>query len=265
MNLGIHNIVFMPLKNLLPDILSFSFSGTNYFPFTHKPSSLSISHAAFPYEKQMRLELTSLPKTTPRLSEPRKRKSKSYPEMDYDLRVDENLMEFFNTYPNSQVGNDMMTRWALYANTPLSNEVKEQLYPVMRQNIKNLSERDKVQHILNWVQTGFVYEYDDKVWGEDRAFFPDETIFYPYADCEDRAILFTRLVRDLVGLDAILVYYPGHLASAIAFTGNEAGDYITLNGRRFTVCDPTIITGSPVGRTGSSYDNSSATVILLKP
>lgn len=241
----------------------YKLDGTNYFPFKYKPSSLDISRASFPNEKQMSLVLTSLPETDARLSEPRNRKSRQYPEMNFDLQVDENIIDFFNTYPNSQLGDDMMTRWAIYANTPLSREVREQLYPQIRQKISGLSDREKVQHILNWVQTGFVYEYDDVVWGGDRAFFPDETIYYPYADCEDRAILFTRLVRDLVDLDAILVYYPGHLASAIAFNGNEAGDYITLNGRRFTVCDPTFVTGAPVGRTGSDYDNSTAIVILL--
>lgn len=237
--------------------------GTNYTPFKSRPSSLDLSRASFPNEKSMSLVLTSLPKTNSKMSSPRNRKSRLYPELNYDLSVDENLIEFFNTYPNSQLGNDKMTRWAIYANTPMSAEIKEQLYPRLRQDISALSDRDKVQHILNWVQTGFIYEYDDKVWGGDRAFFPDETIYYPYADCEDRAILFTRLVRDLVGLDAILVYYPGHLASAIGFNGTENGDYIMLNGRRFTVCDPTFVDGAPVGRTATGMNNSTATVILL--
>lgn len=237
--------------------------GTNYFPFKHSPQSLSISHAAYPNEKVMSLVLTSLPKTATRMSAPRTRTSLKYPSMNCEAKSNENIIEFFNTYPNSQIGDKLMTRWAIYANTPLSREVKDQLYPHFKKVLSGLSERDKVEHLLNWVQTGFIYEYDDKVWGTDRAFFPDETIYYPYADCEDRAILFTRLVRDLVGLDAILVYYPGHLASAIAFNGTESGDYIVLNGRRFTVCDPTFTNGAPVGRTATGYDNSAAKVILL--
>lgn len=241
----------------------YKLDNTNYFPFKSNPSGLNISRASFPNEKSMSLVLTSLPITNPKLSSPRTRQSGLYPEMKYELSVDENLIDFFNTYPNSQLGRDMMTRWAIYANTPMSSQIKDQLYPLLRRDIEGLNERDKVQHILNWVQTGFVYEYDDKVWGSDRAFFPDETIYYPYADCEDRAILFTRLVRDLVGLDAILVHYPNHLASAIAFNGSENGDYIMLNGRRFIVCDPTFVSGAPVGRTASGLDNASATVILL--
>lgn len=112
------------------------------------------------------------------------------------------------------------------------------------------------------MQTAFVYEYDDKVWGGDRAFFPEETLYYPYCDCEDRSILFTRLVRDLLGLKCILVYYPGHLAAAVCFTDSVSGDYIMLDGDRFTICDPTYI-GAPVGLTMPDMDNQRAKVILL--
>ena len=74
------------------------------------------------------------------------------------------------------------------------------------------------------------------------------------------SILFSRLVRDLLGLDVLLVYYPGHLATAVCFNNEVAGDYITLNNRRFVVCDPTYI-GAPVGCTMPSMDNKGAKVI----
>jgi hypothetical protein len=78
---------------------------------------------------------------------------------------------------------------------------KEQLKE--REKLKGLSQKEAMERLLNWVQTAFVYEYDDKVWGDDRAFFPEETLYYPYCDCEDRSILLSRLVRDLLGLKAI--------------------------------------------------------------
>ena len=88
----------------------------------------------------------------------------------------------------------------MYANTPVEAEVKAQLYPQLEAQLKGLSQKEAVERILNWVQTGFEYEYDNKVWGHDRAFFAEETLFYPYCDCEDRSILLTRLVRDLLHL-----------------------------------------------------------------
>jgi hypothetical protein len=99
--------------------------------------------------------------------------------------------------------------------------------------------------------------------GHDRAFFAQETLYYPYCDCEDRAILFSRLVRDLVGLDVVLLYYPGHLAAAVGFNNDERGDYLTYKNRKYVVCDPTYINAG-VGRTMPGMNNQEAQVIALK-
>lgn len=115
--------------------------------------------------------------------------------------------------------------------------------------------------LLIWAQTGFVYEYDDKVWGDNWAFFADESLNYPYCDCEDRFILFTRLVRDLLGLKCILIFYSGHLACAVQFFSEMEGDNIVLGGSKYVVTDPTYI-GAPVGYTMPGMDNKTATVIL---
>ncbi|MDE6495217.1 MAG: hypothetical protein K2L30_03165, partial [Duncaniella sp.] len=141
-------------------------------------------------------------------------------------------------------------------------KTKDKLYPSLR---KCISKDDKLlaaEMILNWVQTGFVYEYDDKVWGHDRAFFAEETLYYPYCDCEDRSILFSRLIRDLLGLDVALIYYPGHLATAVCFDENVKGDAMIINGRKFIVCDPTYI-GAPVGAQMPNLEYDKAQAIIL--
>jgi hypothetical protein len=155
-----------------------------------------------------------------------------------------------------------MTRWAMYANVPMWRDTKEELYVQLKRHLNGKSQLDAVERLLNWVQTAFVYEYDDKVWGRDRAFFPDESLYYPYCDCEDRSILFSRLIRDLLSLPCVLVYYPGHLATAVCFSEAVNGDYIIVNGKRFVVCDPTYI-GASVGVTMPNMDNSTAKVIIL--
>ncbi len=168
-----------------------------------------------------------------------------------------------------------MTRWANYANTPLEKGITSQLYPAMREKLEGRSKLDAVQQLLWWVQgtldikrenpnqNCFLYAYDEDVWGADRALFGEECLFYPYCDCEDRAILLSHLVRDLVGLDVVLVYYPGHLAMAVHFPEDVPGDYINVNGRKFVVCDPTYI-GSDVGETMPMVKGKGVNVILLK-
>ena len=145
----------------------------------------------------------------------------------------------------------------------MEKEVKDKVYPQLQTFIKDLSQLEAMERLLNWTQTSLIYEYDDKLWGCDRPFFAEESLFYPYADCEDRSILLSRLVRDLLGLKTILVYYPGHLAMAVEFTEPVSGDYIMLDGRKFVVCDPTFINAN-VGMTMTGMDNANAKVILLE-
>ena len=86
---------------------------------------------------------------------------------------------------------------------------------------------------------GYKYGLDNEIWGCERPFFAEETIFYPMSDCEDHAILLTRLVRDLLHLPTAVVYYPDHLAAAVKVPEQIPGDYLTSNRGDYLVCDPT--------------------------
>lgn len=236
--------------------------GINYYPLDDKVERMEISDFSFPQEQSMSLYIENAQKFTIRPSAKRKLASEQYHDVIIDSQVNLNLIQFYNSYPSSEVNGNFMTRWKMYADTPMDESVSQMLYPDIKNKIEGLSDVQAVNQILNWVQTAFQYEYDDKVWGHDRAFFAEETLYYPYCDCEDRAILFTRLVRDLLGLKCILVYYPGHLASAVCLKQQVNGDYISLDGDVYTICDPTYI-GAPVGITMPEMDNRSAKVIKL--
>ena len=236
--------------------------GINYYPLDDKVERMEISDFSFPQEQSMSLYIENAQKFTIRPSAKRKLASEQYHDVTIDSQVNLNLIQFYNTYPSSEVNGNFMTRWKMYADTPMDESVSQMLYPDIKNKIEGLSDVQAVNQILNWVQTAFQYEYDDKVWGHDRAFFAEETLYYPYCDCEDRAILFTRLVRDLLGLKCILVYYPGHLASAVCLKQQVNGDYTSLDGDVYTICDPTYI-GAPVGITMPEMDNRSAKVIKL--
>lgn len=236
--------------------------GINYYPLDDKVERMEISDFSFPQEQSMSLYIENAQKFTIRPSAKRKLASEQYHDVIIHSQVNLNLIQFYNTYPSSEVNGNFMTRWKMYADTPMDESVSQMLYPDIKNKIEGLSDVQAVNQILNWVQTAFQYEYDDKVWGHDRAFFAEETLYYPYCDCEDRAILFTRLVRDLLGLKCILVYYPGHLASAVCLKQQVNGDYISLDGDVYTICDPTYI-GAPVGITMPEMDNRSAKVIKL--
>ena len=179
------------------------------------------------------------------------------------VSLNQNMIDFFHSYPQACYNGNQSTRWVAYANTPLEEEVRSMLYPPLQRAIHGMSEREAAGLLLNWVQTAFEYELDDKVWGSDRAFFAQETLFYPFCDCEDRSILFSRLVRDLIGLEVVFIYYPGHLATAVAFNEDGAGDYVNYKGKKYIICDPTYIHAN-IGRTMPGMENRQAQIIALQ-
>lgn len=249
-------------KHMIFDHPYYYLDGDYFYCFDASPQSLKIAEIRYPNERALSLILSSQPKLANIQGSKKIRNSKRYPEINTNVSVNTNLLDFYTDYPTSMLGDNIVTKWVVYGNIPLSEDVKLQLYPALREAIRNCSKKEAVEKLLNYVQTGFEYEYDDKVWGHDRPFFAEESLHYPYCDCEDRAVLFSRLVRDLLGLDVVLVFYTGHLASAVEFPGEVFGDYISYNDRNFTICDPTYI-GAPIGLTMPNMDNTNAKVILL--
>lgn len=236
-----------------------------YYPFVkEKIDNVDICDIAFPEEHALSLRLDRLPIVGEEATEPRKLSSRRYSAFSLDMSVNKNMIDFFDTYPTSEINYDMMTRWGMYAQTPLTEMVAWQVEEKMRPLVADMSQLDVVKRLLNWVQTAFKYEYDEVVWGYDRAFFAEESLFYPYCDCEDRSILFSQLVRRLTDARVALILYPGHMATAVKFDSQDVkGDYITINGEKYTVCDPTFVNAG-VGMTMTGMDNAQVTALVLQ-
>lgn len=250
-------------KHQIYDKGYFSIDGLNFYPYGEPSNSISICNVAFEGETPMSLLISSEQLLGGDMSIQREIKSERFSDLIVMSSVPENLIGFYNHYPTSTLDGNPMTRWAMYANTPLAQKTKDSIYPTLKKSIEGISTEAAANKLLNWIQTGFVYEYDDKVWGHDRAFFSEESLYYPYCDCEDRSILFSRIVRDLLGLDVALVYYPGHLATAVCFKDDVPGDVMLIDGRKFIVCDPTYI-GAPVGAQMPDLEYGKAQAIILK-
>lgn len=234
-----------------------------FYGFNCPASSVEIAdECRFPKERGVSFSFSEQPVLGTDYSKVRKLQSKEYQQACVESRVNQNLLKFLATYPDTQYGENYMTRWAMYAEAPLDILCKNSLYPSLREAIRGHSEVEAANILLNFVQTAFKYETDDTVWGHDRIFFSEETLFYDYCDCEDRAILFSRLVRDLLGLDVALVYYPNHLATAVRFNAEVPGSYFTYDASKFTVCDPTYI-GAPVGAVMKGKEQQEVKIILL--
>lgn len=114
--------------------------------------------------------------------------------------------------------------------------------------------------LINFVQTAFEYKTDHQQFGYEKPFFVEETLYYPYCDCEDRSILYAFLIEELLHLKVVLLDYPNHIATAVLFEEPVNGDQVTYQGKRFTICDPTYI-NAPIGKSMPQFKQTAPKVI----
>lgn len=155
----------------------------------------------------------------------------------FEVKVNKSVMDFFDSYP--------IVDWNLYGLAPVSPQVSQILFSVMQMLTEGLGEEESVNIILSYMNYGFKYMTDVDQFGREKPFFPDENFYYPYNDCEDRAILFSHIVKRVLGLDTVYLFYPGHLAAAVRFSPgvNVNGATVEVDGVPYVVCDPTCIGG----------------------
>ncbi|MCH5305562.1 MAG: hypothetical protein J1E79_03690 [Rikenella sp.] len=251
-------ILLIPSQQMLYGHNYFTIDGDRYFVIDKSANfaSMKIYTHSYPKEKYLSLSVPVPPKLPIAPTNPRFIRSKHNSELALNIRVNKNLIDFYDDC----IVNDY---WNLYSAASLSDYAKEQLYPVLRGSIAGKSKHAAANILLHFVQTALEYATDDEQFGYERPLFADETLFYPYSDCEDRAILYSILVRELLGLDVVLLHYPGHLATAVCFDTEVQGDYLQVDGLRYTVCDPTYI-NADVGQAMPQYKQTAARVIRTK-
>lgn len=249
-------VLLMPFDGVVYELSYLHIDGNRYVVLDQeRGGSLSVfNHSFADNERVFSLRMTEPPKLAMRASTPRTFTSKRYSDLSVTLSTNQNLMDFYNDYPHCDC--------AYYSWAGLSEEVKAKLYPMLRKGIEGKSQIEAANRIINFVQTAFDYMTDGDQFGYERSFFADESFFYPNNDCEDRAILFSILVKELLGLDVVLLHYPRHMATAVNFTEELNGSYFNMDGKKWFVSDPTYI-GANVGECMPQFRNTSSEVHKL--
>lgn len=168
--------------------------------------------------------------------------------------VDEGTMEAIRHYPQMDI--------PFYAMSTIDANFHESLLAQVSEQIRGCSEKEAVGRILHFVQYAFDYAADGEQHGYEKPYFIEENFYYPKNDCEDRAILFAFLVRNVLRLDVHLVQYPGHECTAVNFSTSQMnGDGYMYKGKAFYICDPTFI-GASIGQCMPDYRNVKPVVEL---
>ena len=168
------------------------------------------------------------------------------------VNVPKSLIDFYASMPQCDYG--------VYAKAPVAGSLAQEVLGTLRPLVQGKSEVDAANLLLNFVQTGFKYATDEEQFGFEKPFFVEELFYYPACDCEDRSVLFGWLVRELLGLDVVYLDYPNHIATAVQFKGDVKGDFLTVDGKRYTVCDPTYI-GASIGMTMPNLRSAGVSIL----
>lgn len=140
---------------------------------------------------------------------------------------------YFTNYPQTAI--------QFYGEAPLSSVVRKSLLEGIRPHLEGKSEQQVADFLLALTQKSFPYMTDDQQFGREKWNFAEETLFYPYSDCEDRSVFYVQLMRLHTKLPVVFLEYPGHMATAVKFSTPPAGDQVNVGGETYTVCDPTYI------------------------
>jgi len=253
-----HIYLLAPAQGTLYETPYYTLNGTRFYNISylrnqHKPGNIYTFKKDYPEAERV---LTLMLRTTPRTHADKnvKKLNFSYNGQTYSVPAafNPNTVRFYQAYPQ--------TNWEVYLAAPVAPETETSLVSALGKLVEGKSEPEAVNMLLRFVQTAFKYQTDDDQFGHEKYMFAEETLSSWYSDCEDRATLFSSLVRRILDLDVIGLLYPGHAATAVKFSEYVAGDAVTVSGDRFVVCDPTYINAN-IGMTMPQFKTAKPQVV----
>lgn len=253
--------LLLPTEQPLFGVAYFTFSGKRYYALgmdgnKAKPGKVFTYDGQYPGAKNS-LDMAVSRSLNTRSSKKSRQVGFVYNHKRYNVMLgyDKNTIDFLRTYPQMNIDQYFMSR----VNADIGNPVLRQLKDI----VKGKTEEEAVNIILLFVQNAFKYKTDQSQFGEENYLFPEETLYYPYSDCEDRSVIFAWLVRSLIGLEVVGLDFPGHIAAAVEFKTNVSGDKVRHNGKTYVVTDPTYINAT-AGMTMPDYKRVKPKVISFR-
>lgn len=167
---------------------------------------------------------------------------------EYEIRLgyDRNFVSLLEAFP-------LMRPEVMFA-TPASPRLHRQLEQQIKPAIEQMNTQQALNFLLRFTQKAFEYQTDTEQFGHQKYMTPDQILYHPYSDCDDRSIFFAYMVRNFMDRDVIAVSWPGHLATAVEASEEFEGDLITVDGKTYLICDPTYI-GADSGLTMPQFVN----------
>ncbi len=148
-----------------------------------------------------------------------------------EAQINNNLINFYTDYPDCAL--------EITLNAPLSDIAFQSLDSFLAKKMKNLDDREKLDFLLDFVQRAFEYKTDEDQFGKENYLFADESLNYPYSDCEDRVALLVQLLKKYTDLIFVGLDFPEHISLAVHLNEEINGAFIDVDNLKYYVCDPT--------------------------
>jgi len=252
--------ILLPVRNGLYNTSYYTINDTKYYSVRlaesdKKAPSLYTYEGSYPgAQEPIDMQFYDTPDFTSNYDEKTLKFTYNGSTHKFKIPYNPTLLDFYENYPQ--------TGLRVYFSAPVDEQTSKELLNQLKPLVKDKNETQAVNLILRFVQTAFEYKVDEKQFGREKYMLPEETLYYPYSDCEDRSVLFAYLVRNLTGLEVIGIKYPGHLATAVNFSTNPGGDSVTWNGTTYTVADPTYV-NADIGMSMDKYKNKQPEIIKI--
>lgn len=165
--------------------------------------------------------------------------------------VNENIKNILHHYPQMPNG-DFASSW-------VDSQLRESLVAQLKYQLNGMSDREAVNALMGLCHKGFQYSTDQDYHGFEKPYFLEENFIYDKNDCEDRAIFFSYLLWNTLGLPCQLIQYPGHESATVAVNEDISGYFYNTDGLKYYSADPTYV-GSTVGMVMKAFRSTSPTV-----
>ena len=174
--------------------------------------------------------------------------------VSFTLKFNQNLLAYMQNYPQVD--------YKIYFDAEQEPAVEQEIVKIFHPLLEGKSKKEALNLLLHFVQKSFAYQTDDEQFGHEKVMFAIETLFYPYSDCDDRAVLFAYLAERLLHVSVVGLKFSDHMATAI-YVDEITPHFDYLQKDSFIVGDPTYINAN-LGSAMPKYINQSADIITPK-
>lgn len=165
--------------------------------------------------------------------------------------VNENLKELLYHYPQMPVG-DFASSW-------VDQDLRDNVVAQLKSQMEGMTETQAINTLMSLCHYGFEYSTDQNFHGFEKPYFFEENFLHEKNDCEDRAIFFSYLIWNTLGLPCQLIQYPGHESVTVAAKSNITGCYYDTAGTKYFSSDPTY-RGSRIGQVMTAYKTTAPSI-----